>query len=196
MNRSTMFGPTFISRRHGMTLPELMVTLVVAAILLALAVPSMRELIARKRVEGVANELANDLRYLRSVSAQRNEIVQIGFKSNSSVTCYVLNTAGNGAGACDCTRSAQPICTAIPGSSEELKSVVLPRSNGVTIIPDATNTGTMSLQGASGLPSGGNLIQVTVRSDLGGMVRVFTDGVARPTVCSILGHEPNLRACQ
>ena len=77
-------------RGAGFTMIELLIVMVILAVLLAIAVPSMREFIARKRVEGVAQELATDLRLLKSQQIQRRRNVGIQFGSNASITCYVL----------------------------------------------------------------------------------------------------------
>lgn len=53
------------SHPDGFTLVELMVTVVVAAILLTIAVPAMQDLIASQRVRAAASELMTDLSYAR-----------------------------------------------------------------------------------------------------------------------------------
>lgn len=181
--------------RHGrgFTLVELMVTLAIAALLAAIAVPSMREFIARKRVEGVAQELVTDLRYLKSQQVQRNEPVVIRFGSTASTTCYILYTLGSQRGDCDCTRTGQPVCTqGVTGPSEELKTVILPRSRGVTVTSAPTM---LVLGGFNGLPLGGVTIRAAVASTVGGEVRVSTNAAMRSDLCSVSGHESALAAC-
>ncbi|HQV23159.1 MAG TPA: prepilin-type N-terminal cleavage/methylation domain-containing protein, partial [Agitococcus sp.] len=51
---------------RGFTLIELMVTISVAAIIMAIAVPSMQILRANSRVASAANELATDLKKART----------------------------------------------------------------------------------------------------------------------------------
>ena len=60
---------------RGFTLIELMVTISVAAIIMAIAVPSMQILRANSRVASAANELATDLKKARteSVLTRRNQ---------------------------------------------------------------------------------------------------------------------------
>ena len=54
-------------RNHqGFTLIELMVTISVAAIIMALAVPSMKLMQANARMASAANDLASDLKKTRS----------------------------------------------------------------------------------------------------------------------------------
>ena len=178
----------------GFTLIELMITLVILAVLLAIAVPSMREFVARKRVEGVAQELATDLRLLKSQQIQRRRSVGILFGSNDSVTCYSLYAIGTGQEHCDCTISNGPVCgnpARVQGSSE-IKTVLVPRSSGVTVSSDPP---LLRLFGFNGLPFGNTTIQASVQGALGGEVRVSTNEAAMPVICSVSGSESAIRAC-
>lgn len=84
------------ARRHraqrGFTMIELMTVLVVAGVLLSLAIPSFRELLARNRIEGVAAELSTDLQYARSEAVSRN--VPVGLIADTNCyTVFVIGTA-------------------------------------------------------------------------------------------------------
>ena len=70
----------------GFTLIELLVVIALVAIVLALAAPSFTSTLARKRLEGVASELATDLHYARSEAMQRDASVGVVFGTN----CYVI----------------------------------------------------------------------------------------------------------
>lgn len=173
--------------RRGLTVVELMVSLAIVVVLAAIAVPSMRDYVARKRVEGVAQELVTDLRWLRTLRTQRNETVGIRFGSNSSSTCYVIYALGGESGVCDCTRSTG-VC---PSDMPELKTVNLPRSNGVTV--SATPSGlTVSRYN---LPMGGATLRVTVASPNGGSALVTTNAALLPDLCSVSGTESTLKPC-
>lgn len=63
---------TRIRRPSGFTLIELMVTLAVAAILLAIAVPSFRDMLERNRVAAQSNELLGGLQTARSEAIRKN----------------------------------------------------------------------------------------------------------------------------
>ncbi len=71
-----------------------MVTVLIASILLAIAVPSFIDTLERRRVVGAANELSADLQYARSlaVSKQLDTTVQ-----NISASTYTI-TDSSGAG--------------------------------------------------------------------------------------------------
>lgn len=182
----------------GFTLIELMITLVILAVLLAIAVPSMREFVARKRVEGVAQELATDLRYLRAVQQQRGAAwrlpVRISFSSTDAMSCYVLYVWGTAGIDCNCARTDGPVCfnPNADGASQELKTVVVRKSTGVTFssVPEL-----LTLTGLNGLPEGGTTILASVRSTLGGEVRVSTNATAKPSLCSVSGSESTIPRC-
>ncbi|MDD2545473.1 MAG: GspH/FimT family pseudopilin [Burkholderiaceae bacterium] len=57
---------------QGLTMIELMVGLALMAILLVLAAPSFTDYLARRRLEGAANELSADLHYARSQAVGNN----------------------------------------------------------------------------------------------------------------------------
>lgn len=64
-------------RMHGLTVIELLVVIALIAIVLAVAIPGFGELLERRRVEGVANELSADLQYARSEAVSRQVAVTL-----------------------------------------------------------------------------------------------------------------------
>jgi type IV fimbrial biogenesis protein FimT len=74
-------------RRGGFTVIELLVVVVVVAVLLAVAVPSFREQLARRTLEGAANELSSDLQYARSQSVSRNADVLLSTTATGYTIC-------------------------------------------------------------------------------------------------------------
>lgn len=71
--------------QRGLTAIELMVVVVIAAILLTIAVPSFNDLINRRRVEGLANELSADLHFAHSESISHNTDVSLTVTSGGYV---------------------------------------------------------------------------------------------------------------
>lgn len=92
--------------RSGFTLIELMVVIALVAIILSLAVPSFREMIARNKLEGVAGEFITDLQYTRSEAVARNANLTVSV--GAAGTCYTAHPA---AVACNC-QNASPCATA------------------------------------------------------------------------------------
>lgn len=68
----------------GFTLVELMLTLAVAAILLAVAVPSYRSFVQGNRAASQANTLLRALAYARSEAVKRAEVITICQSGNQS----------------------------------------------------------------------------------------------------------------
>ncbi len=64
-------------RSRGFTLLELMITIVVAAILVAIALPSFRDLIHRNQVSSASNALLASLSYARTEAITRGQIVSM-----------------------------------------------------------------------------------------------------------------------
>jgi type IV fimbrial biogenesis protein FimT len=62
-------------RQRGFTLIELMVTITVLAVLLGLAVPSLREWIVGTRVRTTADSMQNGLRLAQAEAVRRNRLV-------------------------------------------------------------------------------------------------------------------------
>lgn len=104
-------------RWNGFTLIEMMVTIVIAGILIALAVPSFLDAIDRNRLKGVAETFRSDLELMKLESVKRSAIVSLSIRNdNPSVGtwCYGLSQSLS----CDCSASS---CT-LDGVSRVVRS--------------------------------------------------------------------------
>lgn len=126
-------------RRRGVTLVEILVVLGIIGIILAVAAPSMADLMARRRVEMVAAELATNMAYARSEAAIRPTDVFVSFGRDSAGSCYTIALWGN-KGGCDCTAGAGKACSGVPNNYTELKTVLVPASTGVSLIASTSIT--------------------------------------------------------
>ncbi|WP_165973453.1 GspH/FimT family pseudopilin [Luteibacter rhizovicinus] len=78
------------TKNAGFSIVELMITIMVLAILLAIAVPSFRSTMRRSNVSNVANNLMGDLQYARGEAATRHKFVSI-CRSLDGATCTTDN---------------------------------------------------------------------------------------------------------
>lgn len=74
------------NQNHGFTLIELMITIAIAGILLAVAAPSFRDLLLNNRTAIQTNDLISDLALARSEAAKRGGRVTI-CTSSDGATC-------------------------------------------------------------------------------------------------------------
>ena len=65
------------SRQKGFTLIELMVTIVIMAIMAAIAIPNFAEWVAKRRVASVAEKVASQIRFARAETARLNKPVYL-----------------------------------------------------------------------------------------------------------------------
>jgi prepilin-type N-terminal cleavage/methylation domain-containing protein len=171
-----MLEPMNMSRARaqcGFTIIELMTVMIVAAVLLALAIPSFRELIARNRLEGVTTEFVTDLQYARSEAVARN--ANVGLVTGAAGACYTIYQEANPvAGSCNCANT--PACT---GGPVEIKTVGF---GGTGISATASTTFLFE-------PVRGSLTGATTQADLSstagvGQLRAEVLAVGRVKACS------------
>lgn len=79
-------------RVTGFTLVELMVTVLVLAILLAIAVPSFQSTMRRGSVANAMNTLSADMQFARGQAASQHRFVSL-CRSTTGTTCAVASTA-------------------------------------------------------------------------------------------------------
>lgn len=90
-------------QRAGFTLVEMMITIAVAAIILAVAVPSFSRSFERQRLRGAAETLVAGIELARSEAVKRNQNIRVAF--DRATWCYGLRDATttcacNTAGSC------------------------------------------------------------------------------------------------
>lgn len=81
---------------RGFTLVELMVTVAIAAILLAIAAPNFVSLSSSNAAESAATRLVDSLAYARSEAISRSTNVTVCSKSQATNTCSNANSWVNG----------------------------------------------------------------------------------------------------
>ncbi len=125
-------------RQHAFTLVELLIAVAIAAVVLTLAGPSLRDFILLQRLKSISASLVTDMQYARSEAVSRGRNVWVYFKLPSSaqpMSCYTLYTDSNAVNVaqrlkCDCTQAAGSRCAT---SATELKTVQIPTDLSVRL---------------------------------------------------------------
>ena len=73
-------------RQYGFTLIEMLIVVAIAAILLALAAPSFREMLVKRSVQAAGETLASDMRFARSEALKRSTQTVV-CRSTDGATC-------------------------------------------------------------------------------------------------------------
>ncbi|MDC6165857.1 pilus assembly FimT family protein [Paucibacter sp. XJ19-41] len=117
------------SRIKGLSLIELLVVVAVLGIVLAVATPSLTDLMNKRRVQLIANELSTDLAYARSEGGLRNKRTGMTFRSSNTMSCYTIQVFLAARG-CDCTKGAGVACD----GNIELRTTQIPSLTGVSLV--------------------------------------------------------------
>ncbi len=130
--------------QHGITLLELAIVVVVTAIVAATAGPSLAAFIETRRLDGAATRLASDIQFVRSESLARNRSLRLSFRSHAAASCWIVHTGA--ATQCDCPNPGPAVCT---GGAAEIKTVQLPTTERIALIPNVGSIAFDPLHGTS-----------------------------------------------
>jgi type IV fimbrial biogenesis protein FimT len=194
-------------RPRGLTMVEIMVVVAIAAVILTLTAPSMRDFLARQRVAAINAELVTDLQLARSEALARSREVYVTFRTDhDALTCYTVHTLGT-VGRCDCRRAIGSACDALP-EVIEIKTVQVPRSTSVTLRPPDAPGNRVVFSRTQGLAAWeGHYASdpdyvadwadfpVGVESSRSGKLRTQVNIAGRPQVCSPDGSIRGAAAC-
>jgi prepilin-type N-terminal cleavage/methylation domain-containing protein len=168
------------SQNDGFTLIELMITLAVLAIIIAIAAPAFSGLMERRQLQGAGEKLFADLMFAKTEAIKRNTPIRVSFTGNGATWCYGLAVNA----ACDCTANDCVLDGVLQVTSQD-------DYNGVSVAVDSTLDGASTtftpLRGAA--DTGHLQFTVTSGADLGAVVSSF----GRVRMCSDSGF--NYDAC-
>lgn len=170
--------------QRGVTLVESAVAMTIAAIALSTAAPGLQGLIERKRLEGVATQLATDLQFVRTESVARNTPVRVSFYADGAGSCYLIHTGSRSQ--CSCSG---PLPAACSGDAAPIKTVYLPAGERVVVQSSVSSILFDPLHGTSS-PTG--TARVTGAS---GAIHHVVNVMGRVRSCSPAPALPGYRSC-
>jgi type IV fimbrial biogenesis protein FimT len=185
----------------GLTLIEMLIVVVLAAILLGVAAPSFTEYIKVQRLRGVNAQLVTDVQFARSEAISRNVVMHMRFQHNTALSCYVIYTTSNPGQHCDCTAAEGLRCT--HASTAEVRTVQVPASSSVHIRRTASpihvnfdpRTGGFATCGPDACPPSPPPFAVEVYIDTERALRDLINATGRVTVCKPTGSRLSEPAC-
>lgn len=172
-------------RLRGLTLVEACVAVAVLAILLATAVPSMRELLQRRQLRGSADELRSDLQYLRAAAMARGQRLWIEVGSGAEGSCYVLHDGDKGD--CGCTGNGVTACS---HDAQVLRAATFPVERSIGVL---ANVAAQAFEPSRGLATPSATFRL--QSAAGEEVRHLVSASGRVRSCSPGGRVPGYRVC-
>ena len=177
--------------QSGVTLVELMVTIAVLAILIALAGPSFADFAERSALRGAADGLAAAIGAAKEECIKRDRLVRVDFMPMGDAVCVGAAAVASSADAgCDCSTGTCPV-TQYPGNERDMRRVALvgnPNFGGATgfvfdpktgMLDQLANAGSLTMSTSRGY-------EVTVRVNAMGRVSLCTPrekGIAGVGAC-------------
>lgn len=172
---------------RGVTLIELMIVIVIAAILLSIAVPAFQNTIDKNRLKAATESMYSSIQFAKTESIKRNRPIRVNFTTSGGGTtwCYGLKENAD----CDCT-----ITDATDAEYCEVNGV-----KQITLGSDfpgvsATASADFSFNNIRGTVNAGN---ITLNSGKGKQTKVIINGLGRIRICSTAGdaNVPDYTTC-
>ena len=160
---------------YGFTLIELLIALTVAALLLAVALPSYQSLRQEQMVRAATQALYTDVMLLKSEAVKRNQTLNLLlFNSGASNWCYRVHVDGS----CNSCADAWP-------SIQGRKGVDASEFPGITLVASYSESAT-NIRPLSIAPRRGTLTAGNIAVSSGNYVmRVVTNNVGRVRTCAV-----------
>lgn len=185
---------------RGLSLLELMVVIAALGIVLAVAIPSFGDMLARKRVQLIAAELASDLAFARSESGLKSKGIYTYFQQSPVMSCYLIVQGTGAVDRCDCTRDIGSACAGTLGLTE-IKTVQILSNTGITVkvlAPPVMSSGLTGLQFEPPhmAPSAPDL-KVLIASRRGSQpqLQIELNGLGRVKLCCPDGSFSGVQSC-
>jgi prepilin-type N-terminal cleavage/methylation domain-containing protein len=180
-----------MKKQAGFTLIEWMIVVALLTLMMSLAAPSVRELLASQRLQGVHAQLVTDLQFARGEAVRRRQHLIFQTGGDETTACYVVYTDAFGAGGCDCLR---PPGSACQGAFEEVRSVQIPLASSVAMAASSSVSSRAVFEKETGYSTPGDL-SVDLSSSVRGQLRVTIGPTGRITSCSPDGSVTRVPTC-
>jgi type IV fimbrial biogenesis protein FimT len=95
--------------QHGFSLIEMMISITVLAILIALGIPSYQQWMLNTKIKGASESIQNGLRFARNEAAQRGTNVRFELNSASNGANWTVCVLPAGATTCSAAVTANPL---------------------------------------------------------------------------------------
>lgn len=176
------------SLNRGVTLIELMVTIVVFAILASLAAPTMNDIMEKRRLTGAAEAIYDQLQLARSEAIKQSRDTYARFQGTTTINwCVGTNDLPDLSAAhdCDCneTNPADPdACTLLVHGEQNRVLKVLSSADfrDVLLVAAPTDIRFNFVRGT--VPGGGNTIRLSTPS--GYELNVVVSTIGRIRMCT------------
>lgn len=145
------------TREDGFTLIELMVTIVVAAVLLAIAVPSFNQMIQNSRLATAVNAVIGDVNVARMNAIKLNSLTQFCGSTSASNSSDTLGAACATAGAVYALPLGATSANVLQAAPQDLASVAI-TSAGMSAIRFSGEGFGYDPTGSAGTPFTGTLV--------------------------------------
>jgi type IV fimbrial biogenesis protein FimT len=154
--------PAAVRRRmsRGFTLVELMVTVAVAAILMAIAIPSFKTITVSNQLDAAANDVVNALNTARMQAIKRNADTQMCSNNASNNGSDTL-----GGGCASVSGPTGAVIQVIAGTPTSIQSAITSvntpiKLNGDLVALRFSGNGLAHLVGGTGAPFGSTVVDI------------------------------------
>lgn len=163
----------------GFTLVELMVTVVVIAILAAVALPSFQDMQARTRVKAAAENIYSNIQYARSEGIKQNRGLAASIATGADWCVGITNDLAG----CDCGTPGD--CSfAVNGNAQEFNSL----GTNYPTTSLATATTLVRFDGQRGMTTDNSTITLSGENNYS--ARIVISRMGRISLCGNMGGYP------